>query len=56
MYKPPKIKKSHEGLFTAQAKAAGMSIRNFANKVLVPGSKASKATKSRAQFYKNFNG
>lgn len=54
--KSPTIKKSHQGLFTSQALDAGMKVKNFANKVLVPGSKASKKTKKRAQFYKNFNG
>lgn len=47
------IKKSHRGLLTRQAKAAGMSLGKFTQKVLVPGSKYSAATKKRAQFAKN---
>lgn len=56
MKKTPKIKPSHRGLFTSQAMDAGMTIKSLANKVLVPGSKASKKTKKRAQFYRNMNG
>lgn len=48
-----KIKKSHRGLLTAKAKAAGMSVAAFSNKVLVPGSKASGATKKQANFARN---
>ena len=47
------IKKSHEGLFTKKAKAAGMSVQAFATKVLAPGSKASPATKKQANFARN---
>jgi hypothetical protein len=47
------IKKSHEGLFTAKAKKAGMSVQAFAKKVLAPGSKATAATKKQANFARN---
>ena len=50
---PIKIKKSHEGLFTAKAKAAGMSVQAYAKKVLAPGSGASAATKRQANFARN---
>jgi hypothetical protein len=46
------IKKSHEGLFTAKAKAAGMGIQAYASKVLASDS-ASPATKKQANFAKN---
>ena len=36
------------GAFTAQAKGAGMSVAEYANKVLKKGSKASTTTKRRA--------
>ena len=38
------------GAFTRQAKAAGMSVEEYAAMVLRPGSKASPRTKKRAQF------
>jgi hypothetical protein len=47
------IKPSHEGLFTAKAKKAGMSVQAYAKKVLAPGSKATAATKKQAQFAVN---
>jgi hypothetical protein len=47
------IKKSHRGLFTKEAKAAGVSVAKFTNKVLVPGSRYSKAVKKRANFARN---
>lgn len=47
------IKKSHEGLFTAKAKRAGMSVQAYANKVLKPGSGASAATRKQANFARN---
>jgi len=51
-----KIKPSHEGLFTAKAKAAGMSVQAYASKVLAPGSHASAATKKQANFAINAKG
>lgn len=49
-----KIKKSHEGLFTAKAKKAGMSVQAFAKKVLsAPEGKYSPATRKQANFAKN---
>jgi hypothetical protein len=47
------IKKSHEGLFTKKAKAAGMSVQAYASKVLKEGSGASAATKKQANFARN---
>jgi hypothetical protein len=44
-----------EGAFTKQAKAAGMSVQAFANKVLKKGSNASPLTKRRARLAKTFN-
>ena len=44
------IKKSHEGLFTAKAQRAGMSVAAYAKKVPAPGSHASAATKKQANF------
>jgi len=51
------IQKSNikEGAFTKQAKAAGMSVQAFANKVLKKGSNASPLTKKRAILAKTFN-
>jgi hypothetical protein len=46
------IKKSHEGLFTAKAKAAGMSVSAYANK-MANSPNASPATKKQAVFAKN---
>lgn len=48
-----KIKPANKGKFTAKAKAAGMSVQSYANKVLAKGSTASAATKKQAQFAKN---
>jgi hypothetical protein len=48
-----KIKKSHEGLFTAKAKRAGMSVQAYARKVLAEGSRATAATKRQANFARN---
>lgn len=36
------------GAFTAKAKAAGVSVAEYARRVLAPGSKASKLTKKQA--------
>lgn len=36
------------GAFTRKAKAAGMTVSEYANKVLQPGSKASALTKRQA--------
>ena len=43
---------SHRGIFTAKAKAAGMSVAGFAAKTLAAGSKASTKTKHQAAFAK----
>lgn len=48
-----KIKPSHKGEFTRKAKAAGMSVQQYANKVLASGSNASPATKKQANFARN---
>lgn len=50
---PIEIKKSREGLFTAKAKRAGMSVQAYAKKVLAPGSRASAETKKQANFARN---
>lgn len=49
-----KIKKSHEGRFTAKAKAAGMSVAAYAKKVLSaePG-KYPASTRRQANFARN---
>jgi len=47
------IKKANRGKFTAKADKAGKSVAGYANQVLKPGSKASKATKKQAVFAKN---
>lgn len=49
-----KIKPSHVGLFTEEARQHGMSVQQYANHVTAPNSKASKAVKKRAVFAKNF--
>lgn len=51
-----KIKPSHVGLFTEEARQHGMSVQQYANHVTAPNSKASKAVKKRAVFAKNFGG
>ena len=43
---------SHKGLFTAQAKAAGEGVQDYADEVLRPNSGASTTTKRRAVFAK----
>ena len=48
-----KIKPENKGKFTAQAKASGKSVQAKAKEVLAPGSKASAATKKRANFARN---
>lgn len=48
-----KIKKSREGLFTAKAHRAGMSVAAYARKVLAPGSHASPETRRQANFARN---
>lgn len=50
---PIRIKKENRGKFTAQAKRAGMSVQEYARHVLKKGSKASAATKKRANFARN---
>lgn len=47
------IKKSHEGLFTKQAKEEGMSVQEFANHVLANKDKYSSSTIRRATFARN---
>jgi len=47
------IKKSHKGLFTAKAKAAGMSVQAFARHVLANKEKYSAATVKQANFARN---
>jgi hypothetical protein len=46
------IKASHKGLFTAKAKAAGMSVQAYAAKVLADPN-ADVVTKRQANFAKN---
>lgn len=48
------IKKSHEGLFTNEAKQAGMSVQEFASHVLANKDKYSPAVVKRANFAHNF--
>ncbi len=50
------ITKSHEGLFTAKAKKAGMGVQAYARKVLAKGSGASAATRKQAAFAKAAKG
>jgi len=47
------IKPSREGLFTAKAKRAGMSVQAFASKVLANKDRYSTATVKQANFAKN---
>lgn len=54
--KPIRIKPSHVGLFTEEARKAGMSVQGYANHVLSPNSHASAAVKKRANFARNFGG
>lgn len=49
------IKKSHEGLFTAKAEKAGMSVQAYADKVLADPD-ADPDTKKQANFAKNASG
>jgi len=44
------------GAFTKKAKAAGMSVSEFASKVTKPGSKASTQTKRQANLAKTLKG
>jgi len=44
------------GAFTKKAKAAGMNVSEFANKVTKPGSKASTQTKRQANLAKTLKG
>lgn len=48
------IKKSHRGLFTKEAKAAGMSVQEYASHVLANKDEYSTAVEKRAQFAHNF--
>lgn len=48
-----KINPAHKGQFTAKAKAAGMSVPQYAAYILKKGSKASTATKKQANFARN---
>lgn len=43
-----------EGAFTKKAKAAGMTVQAYADKVTAPGSKASTTTKRQAALAKTF--
>lgn len=47
------IKKSHKGLFTKKAKAAGMGVQEYANKVLANKSAHSPETVKQANFARN---
>lgn len=49
------IKKSHEGLFTKQAKENGMDVQEFANHVLANKDKYPASTVRRANFARNVN-
>lgn len=53
--KPIEIKKKNEGKFTDAAKAAGMGVQEYADKVLSDPD-ASPKLKKRANFAKNFGG
>lgn len=53
---PIHIKKSHEGLFTKKANAAGMDVQKYASHVLSQESGASAATRKQAVFAKNAKG
>lgn len=48
------IKKSHEGLFTKEAKEHGQSVQGFASKVLANKDNYSPAVVKRANFARNF--
>ena len=47
------IKKSHEGLFSAKAKAAGMGTQEYASHVLANKENHSSATIKQANFARN---
>lgn len=47
------IKKSHEGLFTKKAKAAGMGVQEYASHVLANKENHSSATIKQANFARN---
>lgn len=49
-----KIKASHRGLFTDQARKAGMSPSQYASKVMGNKTAYPKKTVARANFAKNF--
>ena len=46
------VRPSHKGEFTRKAKAAGMGVQEYANKVTSEGSSASTETKRQAAFAK----
>jgi len=48
-----KIKKSREGLFTAKAKRAGMSVQAYARKVLANPDRYPTTTVKQANFARN---
>lgn len=48
-----RIRKSREGVFSAKARRAGMTVAAYARKVLAKGSRASAATKKQANFARN---
>jgi hypothetical protein len=47
------IKRSHRGQFKAKAQKHNLTVKQYENKVLAKGSKASAATKKQAVFAKN---
>lgn len=53
MSNPIHIKKSHEGLFTAKAKRAGMSVQAYAKKVMANKDRYAKSTVKQANFARN---
>lgn len=54
--KPPPIKISRPGAFTAKAKAAGKTPLGYANQVMANPDKYSPLTVKQANFAKNFGG
>jgi hypothetical protein len=46
------VNPAHKGAFTAKAKAAGMGVQEYANKVTSEGSHADTTTKRQAAFAK----
>jgi hypothetical protein len=50
------IKKSHEGLFTKKANAAGQGVQEYARHVLANKDKYPSSTVKQANFARNFGG